>query len=252
MMDKRIINIIMDIEVFYSDLYINTKGKISYSLKENGTSVSKFDLDATKYCIDTITYNFPNANIWIEENQIILKDDANQYTWIIDPLDGTASFLRGYPVWGIGIAVMMNGLPFLSYFFAPDCNQKYLSYDNKIFINNEFFDTENNILNNDTKTLFVSSRLHKKIGYKQFEDYKVRNFGSTLYHLFMVVLGKAESCIISSCYIWDIAAVFYLADMKNYRFYNFESKKSVSILDFLDFKNQKIDIILEFKKVSDE
>jgi len=246
-MDAQVLQIIQKIDIFYKKLYEDTNG-VSVSLKDNGTSVSQFDLDATAFCIEIINATFPNANIWIEEDQAILKSDSDEYTFIIDPLDGTASFLRGYPIWGIGIGVLKNGVPLLSYFYGPACNQKYLAYEDKIFINDKELQEENNVVNADTKTIFISSRLHKKIDFKEFEELKLRNFGSTLYHVVMVALGKAESVLIGSCYIWDIAAAFYLGEKNSYAFYDFKTKKKLSLEELMAYKSEKIDRVLEFKK----
>ena len=247
-MEQKVLDIIKSIDVFYKKLYEDTNG-VSVSLKDNGTSVSQFDLDATAFCIEAINTIYPNANIWIEEDQAILKNDADEYTWVIDPLDGTASFLRGYPIWGIGIGVLKNGVPLLSYFYGPACNQKYLAYGDKIFINDKELPQENNVVNADTKTIFISSRLHKKIDFKEFDELKLRNFGSTLYHVVMVALGKAESVLIGSCYIWDIAAAFYLGEKHGYTFFDFKTKNKLSLEDLMEYKSEKIDRVLEFKKV---
>lgn len=247
-MQKKLLELIGEIDSFYKALYERTIDTPQVTLKENGTSVSQFDLDATEFCIKTITQLYANANIWIEEDQAILKEDSGEYTFIIDPLDGTASFLRGYPVWGIGIGVLKDEKPLLSYFYAPAANQKYLAYEEKLFINDKEIASENNVLNADTKTIFISSRLHKKIDFREFSEFKLRNFGSTLYHVMMVAMGKAEAVLIGSCYIWDIAAVFYLSEKGGYAFYDFESKKELSLAELLDYKECKIDRVLEFKK----
>ena len=247
-MEAKVLGIISNIDAFYKKLYDETTNSVQVSLKDNGTSVSQFDLDATAYCIEAINEVYPNANIWIEEDQAILKSDADEYTWVIDPLDGTASFLRGYPMWGIGIGVLKNGVPLLSYFYGPACNQKYLAYEDKIFINDNELSHDNNVVNQDTKTIFISSRLHKKIDFKEFEAFKLRNFGSTLYHVVMVALGKAESVLIGSCYIWDIAAAFYLGEKRGYIFLDFKTKETLTLDDLMAYKSDKIDRILEFKK----
>jgi len=248
-MEQKVLNIIQKIDVFYKKLYEKTNDTLEVSLKDNGTSVSQFDLDATAFCIEAITQEYPNANIWIEEDAAILKSDKDEYTWIIDPLDGTASFLRGYPIWGIGIGVLKNDKPLLSYFYGPACNQKHLAYNDKVFINDKELHSDTNVVNGDTKTIFISSRLHKKIDFKEFEDLKLRNFGSTLYHVVMVALGKAESVLIGSCYIWDVAAAFFLGEKNGYAFYNFQTQKILTLHDLLEYKSNKIDIILEFKKI---
>ena len=247
-MEQKLLDLIATIDADYKKLY-EESSYVSVAIKDNGTSVSQFDLDATAFCIEHIAKSYPNANIWIEEDSTILKSDAGEYTFIIDPLDGTASFLRGYPIWGIGIAVLKGEEPLLSYFFAPACNQKYLAYGEKIFFNGVELKESTNVLNADTKTVFISSRLHKKIDFKALSELKLRNFGSTLYHVVMVALGKAEATLIGSCYIWDIAAVFFLAKKNGYAFYDYSEQKELTLSELLAYKSEKIDRVLEFKKV---
>jgi histidinol-phosphatase len=40
-------------------------------------------------------------------------------TWIIDPIDGTANFMRGVPVWASLIALSVDGKPVVSVVSAP-------------------------------------------------------------------------------------------------------------------------------------
>jgi len=45
--------------------------------------------------------------------------DANGLTWVVDPLDGTANFLRGYPSFGVSIALVEDGEPLVGVVHAP-------------------------------------------------------------------------------------------------------------------------------------
>ena len=46
-------------------------------------------------------------------------------TWIIDPIDGTANFMRGVPVWGALIALAIDGKPVLSVVSAPALGRRW-------------------------------------------------------------------------------------------------------------------------------
>lgn len=248
---KKILKIIKSMEEYYNKKFLNTQIIINNcNLKDNQTSVTEFDIDITDYCIKKINENFENSNIIIEEDNSTNSNNFNDLTWIIDPLDGTASFIRSYPVWGIGIAVLYKKEPIVSYFYTPLANQKFLAYGDKIFVNNKDMQSNQAILTDDTKTIFISSKLHEKISFDDLKGYKLRNFGSTIYHIFLVSIGKAESCIIGSCYLWDIAAVFYLANQNNYSFYEYKTDKIITLDELLKYSSNKIDKILQFKKVS--
>ncbi|MFN4001438.1 inositol monophosphatase family protein [Microcella sp.] len=45
--------------------------------------------------------------------------------WIIDPIDGTANFLRGVPIWGTLIALAIDGVPVVGVVSAPALGQRW-------------------------------------------------------------------------------------------------------------------------------
>jgi len=45
--------------------------------------------------------------------------------WIIDPIDGTANFLRGVPIWGTLIALAIDGVPVVSVVSAPALGKRW-------------------------------------------------------------------------------------------------------------------------------
>jgi len=45
--------------------------------------------------------------------------------WIIDPIDGTAGFLRGIPIWGTLIALAVDGVPVLGVVSSPALGKRW-------------------------------------------------------------------------------------------------------------------------------
>jgi histidinol-phosphatase len=45
--------------------------------------------------------------------------------WIIDPIDGTANFLRGVPIWGTLIALAVDGVPVVGVVSAPALGKRW-------------------------------------------------------------------------------------------------------------------------------
>src|SRR3989344_1057386 len=66
-------------------------GKLDRKIKKNDSSdfATKADLEAEKVIIKTIKDNFPDHNIVAEEGTNI--DKKSEYTWAVDPLDGTTA-----------------------------------------------------------------------------------------------------------------------------------------------------------------
>lgn len=66
------------------------------------------DLESERIILEIITKNFPDHNILSEElgrNQ----SRESPYTWVIDPLDGTTTFVAGLPFFSISIGLLKNG-----------------------------------------------------------------------------------------------------------------------------------------------
>ena len=67
--------------------------------------VSDIDREAEQIIIETINRSYPDHTIIGEESGTVVKGDLD-YTWIIDPLDGTTNYLNGIPHFCISIACL--------------------------------------------------------------------------------------------------------------------------------------------------
>lgn len=76
--------------------------KIQISQKKPHDYVTDIDQNAEREIISLIRKSYPNHTILAEESG---KIDGNDYTWIIDPLDGTRNFIHGFPQFAISIAI---------------------------------------------------------------------------------------------------------------------------------------------------
>lgn len=71
--------------------------------KRDGTEVTMADREAERAARDWIERRFPGDGILGEEFGETRPDARRR--WILDPIDGTASFVRGAPLWGTLVAV---------------------------------------------------------------------------------------------------------------------------------------------------
>ncbi|MDQ6736433.1 MAG: histidinol-phosphatase [Gemmatimonadota bacterium] len=76
---------------------------ITVDFKEDGSPVTIADRGAEQLAREWIERNFPQDGILGEEFGDV-RPDA-RFRWIIDPIDGTKSFIRGVPLWGTLVAV---------------------------------------------------------------------------------------------------------------------------------------------------
>ena len=106
-------------------------GKVTHiKVKENLSSVvSEADLESEKVILEIITKDFPDHNIISEESGYKYK--GSEYTWIVDPLDGTSNFVAGLPWFGILIAVMKHNTPIAGGAYIPIDQQLYYAEQGK-------------------------------------------------------------------------------------------------------------------------
>ena len=75
-----------------------------------------------------INQTFPEHGITGEE--FAAERPEAEYVWVLDPIDGTKSFISGFPIWGTLIALLHKGTPvfgmmhqpFTREHFAGDCS----------------------------------------------------------------------------------------------------------------------------------
>ena len=70
-----------------------------------------------------IKASFPQHGIVGEEfgNE---REDA-EYVWVLDPIDGTKSFIAGFPIWGTLIALLHRGMPVYGMMHQPYIGERF-------------------------------------------------------------------------------------------------------------------------------
>jgi myo-inositol-1(or 4)-monophosphatase len=115
---------------------------MSYFEKEKGISnkgpvdlVTKADIESEKMILEIIKKKYPSHKFIMEESGSI--QSSSDYTWVIDPIDGTTSFAHNYPFFSISIALMKNNEPILGVVNAPYMKEIFHAVNDKgSFLNN--------------------------------------------------------------------------------------------------------------------
>ena len=114
---------------YYSKL--NKPFKISNKLKGKGYDpVTTSDKAFEKFIRLKIKKKFPDHQVIGEE--FGHKKSKSDFTWIIDPIDGTRSFVIGNPTWSNLISLNYKGTPILGLANFPILKKYYLNYSDKI------------------------------------------------------------------------------------------------------------------------
>ena len=124
-----LISLARDLNKFYK-LKLNKK----FKAKNKGTEssydpVTIADKKFERFIRSKISRKFPNHSIIGEEFGI--KNKKSEYTWVIDPIDGTRSFVIGYPSWSNLIALCYKDKPIMGLANFPILNKFYINQDEK-------------------------------------------------------------------------------------------------------------------------
>ena len=105
--------------------------KISNKLKGKGYDpVTTSDKAFEKFIRSKIKKKFPSHQVIGEE--FGYKKTSSDYTWVIDPIDGTRSFVIGNPTWSNLISLNFKGRPVIGLANFPILKKYYINSSDKI------------------------------------------------------------------------------------------------------------------------
>ncbi len=96
---------------FKQNLIIENKAKNSFN------PVTIADRSAEKKIREMIEKLYPDDAIVGEEYG--KKIGSTDFTWVIDPIDGTKAFITGIPTWGILLSLVRNSKPMMGVIYQP-------------------------------------------------------------------------------------------------------------------------------------
>src|SRR5699024_4298755 len=96
-------------------------GAIEVEVKPDESPVTAADREAEQAIRDVIQGEFPDHALFGEEYGYSGESDC---LWLIDPIDGTRSFIRSLPFWSTQIALMVNGELVLGVSSAPSFGER--------------------------------------------------------------------------------------------------------------------------------
>lgn len=180
--------------------------------KQDGSLVTESDRSADEAIRAAIRAVFPDHGLLTEETEHLFP--ANDWCWIVDPLDGTTNFARGLPLWGISLALLYKGVPVFGYVAMPPLNQNYYGYwagDTGLEMPSGAYRDGQSIQtsgDDPSGNHFFNLCARSTSILQQSVPGKVRMWGSSTYSLLVVAAGSALGAVEATPKIWDIAAVW--------------------------------------------
>lgn len=98
---------------------------IRVSAKGRSDFVTEVDRAAEAAIIETLRNAYPDHGILAEESGASHPGEPRDYTWIIDPLDGTTNFIHGFPQYAVSIGLQHRGQITQAVVYDPNRNELF-------------------------------------------------------------------------------------------------------------------------------
>ncbi|MFH1971088.1 MAG: inositol monophosphatase family protein [Patescibacteria group bacterium] len=169
------------------------------------------DKKSEEIILSTLQKKYPDHNILSEEVGKI--DNNSEYTWVIDPLDGTIAYSSKLPFFGVSIGLLKKGKPILGVINLPKFNILVWAEEGKGAFNN------GERINVSKKKRLIDSVLAFEWGYIDEREEKIEKvlrplikktryfecFASAVFAQAYVSMGLLDGYI-HKAHPWDFAA----------------------------------------------
>eukprot|EP00201_Polytomella_parva_P014132 CAMPEP_0175058146 /NCGR_PEP_ID=MMETSP0052_2-20121109/11678_1 /TAXON_ID=51329 ORGANISM="Polytomella parva, Strain SAG 63-3" /NCGR_SAMPLE_ID=MMETSP0052_2 /ASSEMBLY_ACC=CAM_ASM_000194 /LENGTH=306 /DNA_ID=CAMNT_0016323479 /DNA_START=117 /DNA_END=1037 /DNA_ORIENTATION=+ len=104
--------------------------KFDVEIKSDCSPVTIADRETEIAMRELLAVDCPGHSVFGEEHGIQFgSGEGSQFTWVLDPIDGTKSFITGKPLFGTLIALLHNGRPILGVIDQPYTRERWIGAD---------------------------------------------------------------------------------------------------------------------------
>lgn len=184
---------------------------IDIALKAGESPVTCADKEIETELRAYIKKVLPNHGIIGEEFQN--EDSKSDYTWVIDPIDGTSSFACGKPTFCVLIALLKQNKPILGILDQPMTQERWIGFENKqstlngkACYSNSRSDLVNLKLSCTTPEMFINEE--EKNQFKKIRKISaIASYGGDGYSYGLLSSGSIDIIFESDLKYYDVAAL---------------------------------------------
>jgi len=195
---------------------IDGYGKVEAIIKDKDPNqiLTATDIEVGKVLVGEIQKFYPKHNVIDEEAGVI--DNKSDFTWVVDPIDGTSNFVQGNPAFGIMVGLLEKECPLAGGLLLPGFSEIYYGEKEKgAFVNGKRIKVTNE------KRLINALVAYGIDGYQEKPDLtkkecqllekiilKIRNLraSNSAYDFAMVAKGVYGAYLNQTSKIWDNVA----------------------------------------------
>jgi myo-inositol-1(or 4)-monophosphatase len=185
--------------------------EIQFKDKKKTDPVTSADHLSDEYLKQAITEKFPVHNILSEEGGALPESDS-AFVWVLDPLDGTANYINGLPLFAVSVAVLWKRQPVVGTIYVPVSHHAGQGVYHARLGHGAFLNDERIRVNTIPPCRPLSEipiqfgdRFHFS-GQSRKEPYEIRNLGSIALEITMAASGIFQYALFGDPKLWDVAA----------------------------------------------
>ena len=177
--------------------------------KSDDSPVTIADKKSEEFLRESIFREFPGHGILGEEFGEV--NPGAEYKWVLDPIDGTKSFISGTPLFGTLIALLQNGTPILGAINLPVLNELLIGDGTNTTLNDKTVRVRECRSINDAVLLITDLKSYlneSEQGLKQLASrVKIMRGWGDCYGYYLIASGFADIMIDPIMSVWDTMAL---------------------------------------------
>ena len=184
--------------------------RYSIENKKDDSPVTIADKKSEETIRDLINKKYPTHGIIGEEYEA--GNEKSEFTWVIDPIDGTRSFIAGHKDFGTLIALLKNNKPILGIINCPAHKERWIGVQNQQTTLNNSFVSTSNIQDIEKSYVFTSGLYFEDEKFRKdfksiIDKTKYHRFGGDCYMYGMLTSGLVDIIIEDTLKVWDYMAL---------------------------------------------
>lgn len=215
------------------------KPGLAVERKGDGSPVTVADQGAEKLLRELISQQFSDDAIVGEE--FGKTSGTSGYQWILDPIDGTKSFISGVPLYTTLVAVMQHDNPLIGVIFAPAVDEMVYAAKGQgcwhVISGGERHPAKVSAVNSLAEAVYLTTCVRsytldrqqdgRSVFDKLAESCRVSRTWGDAFGYLLVATGRAEIMIDPIMNLWDAAALQPIIEEAGGEFFDWRGRPTV-------------------------
>jgi myo-inositol-1(or 4)-monophosphatase len=200
------------------------RDKVAFKFKGPQDYLTATDGEVEKLVRAQLLGAFPGDTFLGEED----GGQVSDYTWVVDPIDGTSNFARGIPYFCVSIAFVLNGEAAIGVIYQPMSDELYAAARGMgATLNGEPMRTAQTATLDRSLIEVGRASRQPQAGYLAMLEkvmgagMMIRGAGSGALAVANVASGRVDACFETHMYAWDCLAGLVLVEEAGGRINNF-------------------------------